>query len=54
MLATGLVSALGLVAVAVVDRPHRAIALWLLIVSAAFLIALSSTNRSVRRGNICA
>ncbi|MFF4424946.1 hypothetical protein ACFY04_29950 [Streptomyces sp. NPDC001549] len=37
MLATGVVSAVGLTVVAVVDRPHRAIALWLLIVSAAFL-----------------
>ncbi|GLW51252.1 hypothetical protein Stsp02_69130 [Streptomyces sp. NBRC 14336] len=38
MLATGLVSALGLVVIAAVDRPHRAMALWLLIVSAAFLV----------------
>ncbi len=38
MLATGLVSALGLVVIAAVDRPHRTLALWLLIISAAFLI----------------
>ncbi|MFD5013812.1 hypothetical protein [Streptomyces chartreusis] len=38
MLATGLVSALGLAVIAAIDPPHRAIALWLLIVSAAFLI----------------
>ncbi|MFF6977406.1 hypothetical protein ACFZAV_06585 [Streptomyces sp. NPDC008343] len=38
MLATGLVSALGLVVIAAVDRPHRSIALWLLTVSAAFLV----------------
>lgn len=38
MLATGLLSALGLVAFVAVDRAHWAIALWLLIISAAFLI----------------
>ena len=38
MLAAGVVSAAGLLTVAAVDRSHRAIALWLLIVSAAFLM----------------
>ncbi|MFJ2816168.1 hypothetical protein [Streptomyces sp. NPDC087294] len=38
MLATGVVSAVGLLVVATVDRPHRTVALWLLLVSAAFLI----------------
>lgn len=38
MLATGLVSALGLLVIAAVAPAHRAITLWLLIVSAAFLI----------------
>ncbi|MFF8909658.1 hypothetical protein [Streptomyces olivaceoviridis] len=38
MLATGIVSAAGLLVIAAVDHPHRTVALWLLIVSAAFLI----------------
>ncbi|MDH6229329.1 MULTISPECIES: hypothetical protein [Streptomyces] len=38
MLATGIVSAAGLLVIAAIDRPHRVIALWLLVVSAAFLV----------------
>ncbi|MFJ2824822.1 hypothetical protein ACIO7M_27485 [Streptomyces toxytricini] len=55
MLATGVVSAAALAVVAVVDRPHRALALWLLVVSAAFLatgaIRVTVSARGVTAGS---
>jgi hypothetical protein len=38
MLATGIVSAIGLAVIAAANPPHRTVALWLLLISVAFLI----------------